>query len=184
MQLEGWGKKGSGKKGENTDSTKGGKDGKDGKFAGKNPWLVGRKSWSAGGSAWSSWGKKGKGSEKSEKDDSHMECWHCGKAGHYVSACPTKGASGKGSESASIGSSPSFIGVTENRSPTIKDVRLFQPKSEDEDLPEDKGGAVQHMLIDPGASLHIGPADLLHRRCGKVPGRCLPTVAGESMAYD
>lgn len=61
---------------------------------------------------------------------------------------------------------------------------MFHLKSEDEELPNDECGASQHILIDSGAPLHLGPADLLHRRCGKVPGRRLATVTGESMEYD
>lgn len=53
--------------------------------------------------------------------------------------------------------------VTEDRLPAIKDAWMFHPKSEDEDLPKDECGAVLHMLIDPRASLHAAPADLLHR---------------------
>lgn len=43
---------------------------------------------------------------------------------------------------------------------------------------------MRHTLIDSGASLHVGPADLLHRRCGTVPRRHLATVTGERMEYD
>lgn len=82
VQSKGWGKKGFGKNGAHTDSTKGGKNGKGGKSAGKTSWHVGKNSWSTSGSAWKSWDNSGQGPEKSEKDKSHMAYWHCGKAGH------------------------------------------------------------------------------------------------------
>lgn len=55
-------------------------------------------------------------------------------------------------------------------------------KGEIEQLPE--RGAVQHMLVDSGALLRLGLADLLHRRSGEAPGRRLAIVLGESMEYD
>lgn len=43
-----------------------------------------------------------------------------------------------------------------------------------------RANAEQRMLIGSGASLQVGLAELLHRRYGKVPGRRLVTVTGES----
>lgn len=60
---------------------------------------------------------------------------------------------------------------------------MFHVNNEDQELPGDECGALQHMLLDSGAALHVGPAELLHHRKGKTPGRRLTTVTGESMEY-
>lgn len=110
-----------------------------------------------------------------------------------VSPCA---ANGKGSRSAKSRSSAppvasvtktettSYVGLAASSLPTIQGACTFHVRSEIDKLPEDECGAVLHMLIHSGASLDGGPADLLHRRSGKAPGRRLTVVTGESMEYD
>lgn len=64
------------------------KGGKSGKSAGKSAWQASNKSWSALKSAGASWVRSGHSSEIGEGDRSHIERWHCGKTGHFVSSCP------------------------------------------------------------------------------------------------
>lgn len=65
-----------------------------------------------------------------------------------------------------VGGDDQVYWVDGNRILVINDAWMFNLKSEDDELPNDERGATQHMLIDPGASLYVGLADLLHRRCG------------------
>lgn len=85
------------------------------------------------------------------------------------------GASGKG-----VGSTAGYKGMTSARMPTIEDAWMSHVKGQDDDLPESEGGVVRLVLIDSGASLHIGPVHLLHR---SVPGRMLMTATGEHLGY-
>lgn len=134
----------------------------------------------------------GKGAQNPENDKSHMECLRYEKFGDFVASCPAKGASGKGAASTAgslkIGSSTqsianvsqaaestSYVGVTAERMPTMKDAWTFHVKGREDELPEDECGGVQHMLIDSGASLHAGPADFYTGDAGEFQGRsCRP----------
>lgn len=124
-RRRGLGKKCSGKQGESAAHSNGGNGNKHGKSASNNSWQTGKASWSAGKSAGSSWDQSGKSSEKVGKDESHIECWRCGKTRHYVSSCPVKDASGEGPGSASSGSSTQHRSVVEHcgssqRSPEVR----------------------------------------------------------------
>lgn len=73
--------------------------------------------------------------------------------------------------------------VTEGRLPTIQDSWMFHATRENQGYPG--ASAARCSTYSPTRKLlHVGPAELLHRRCGKVPWRPLMMATGEGMEYD
>lgn len=165
---------------------KGGSNAKDGKVAGEQSENAGKYSWTAGNNSWSSWG--GAMSERLGENREGQVAWRVlalrEDRALYVSSCTMKGAFGQSVASASQADTMNVAGVTEGRLPTIKDVCRFHVKRETHESPRDECSAMPHMLIVSGTSFPVGPAYMLHRPCGRVLGRRLTTVAGESMEYD